>query len=444
LRTSENELARDDIGKFLNLLNDNIPHSQNVIDRMLVYYKNNFFTQINNYNNFNHFAGLLNTILFNIDRKIEYFDINFAIIYIAEKTFYKNKDNSYNKIYLSSLLSKNKIFNERKFWVDLIELKLNSVVENKLPTEIRKKENELIDIQNKLKQQQSIQNELNVEEEKNNFNSNVNQEKINKNSNSIISTENNTFYNINSNDNNINNNSSSPREKRKNSNSLMNMFGNKVKNFFSASGNSGINSNTNSEMNKSLSYSLNTDARKIDKLNDTMGINKDQIIESLKKRESAIIMKQFLTHFCNYNFDVAEANDLIIEFSLKYKYKQEKINLFISMLNSNMFTIKNKSNKISLIDYKRSGSEKNFKKYLNLNDNKLIILASSLKYTSLTDYPNIMLINKNYNKKISKIIFSNVLLNYHNTQINNSLQKSEYQKNIRLGIWKKALNIVLI
>ncbi len=137
-------MPSDDIGKFLNMLNDNIPYSQNVIDRMLLYYKNNFFTQINNNNNFNHFSVLLNTILFNIDRKNEYLDINFAIIYIAEKTFYKNKNNSYNKIYLCSLLSKNKIYSEKSFWRDLIDLKHKSVVDNKLPSEIKKNRNRIV------------------------------------------------------------------------------------------------------------------------------------------------------------------------------------------------------------------------------------------------------------------------------------------------------------
>lgn len=433
-------MPSDDIGKFLNMLNDNIPYSQNVIDRMLLYYKNNFFTQINNYNNFNHFAGLLNTILFNIDRKNEYLDINFAIIYIAEKTFYKNKDNSYNKIYLCSLLSMNKIFCDKKFWGDLIELKLNSVVENKLPAEIKKKENEIIAQQNKLKQQQMQENQKKEEEiSANNYTNN-----------NVINTNDNYFRNssLNNESNYISGtaetsvaSSSSPVTPRKASTgSLMNMFGYKVKNFFS--NNNSNSPNNYSETNKSLSNSLDIEAKKHLRLESLMQVNKEQIIESLRKSESANIVREFLTHFCNFNFDVSEANDLIVEYSLKYNYEPEKVNLYISMLNSNMFTIKNKSAKVSFIDFKNSGIEKNFKKYINLNDNKLIIFASSLKYTNLTDYPNLLTINKNYNKKISKIIFSNILLNYQDSKKNNPFHKFENQKKIRLGIWRKALNIV--
>lgn len=442
LRTSDNELPTEDIGKFLNMLNDNIPYSQNVIDRMLLYYKNNFFTQINNYNNFNHFAGLLNTILFNIDRKKEYLDINFAIIYIAEKTFYKNKENSYNKIYLSSLLSKNKIYSDKKFWSDLIDLKLNSVVESKYPNEIKKKENELIVQQNKLKQQM-LESQKKEEEEKSNIN--------NINENNIVNSDDNYFRNSSlNNESNLNSSlttefsnlpSSTPITPRKSSGgtgSLMNMFGNKVKNFFSNS-NSG---NYHTELNKGLSHSLDVDAKKHLKLEPLLQVNKEQILENLKKNESASIIREFLTHFCNFNFDVSEANDLIVEYSIKYNYEPEKVNLYISMLNSNMFTIKNKSAKVSYVDYKTTGIEKHFKKYINLNDNKLIILASSLKYVNLTDYPNLLTVNKNYNKKISKIIFSNILLNYQGNNKNNLMDKVENQKKIRLGIWRNTLNIV--
>jgi len=418
-------LPSDDIGKFLNMLNDNIPYSQNVIDRMLLYYKNNFFTQINNNNNFNHFSVLLNTILFNIDRKNEYLDINFAIIYIAEKTFYKNKNNSYNKIYLCSLLSKNKIYSEKSFWRDLIDLKHKSVVDNKLPSEIKKKENELIAQQNKLKQQ--MQENQKKEEEENSIS--INSSLTNDNINTLFSSESSAP-------------SSSPVTLRKASlgtGSLMNMFGNKVKNFF-------LNSNSvnnNSESSKSLSYnSLDTENKKHLKSEPLLQVNKEQVLECLRKTESANILREFLTHFCNFNFDVSEANDLIVENSIKYNYEPEKVNFYISMLNSNMFTIKNKFTKVSFVDFKTSGIEKNFKKYINLNDNKLIILASCLKYTNLTDYPNLLTINKNYNKKISKIIFSNILLNYQDSKLNNGLHKHENQKKVRLGLWRKALNIV--
>jgi len=419
-------------------LNDDVAYSQNVIDRMLLYYKNNFFTQINNYNNFNHFAGLLNTILFNIDRKKEYLDINFAIIYIAEKTFFKNKENPYNKIYLCSLISKNKIYSDKKFWCDLIELKLGSVIENKLPLEMKKKENELIAKQNKSNQELMLQNKHEnrlIEEENSKNILNSNNHHINC-ATTMSSNESDSLSHNNS-EKSITTPTSSGNTQRKTSsgsNSLMNLFGNKVKNFFS---------NNNSENVKNLNHSINGDPKKSNKKLDTsMLINKDEVLEALRKNEVAVIIKEFLTHFSNFNFDVTEANDLIDECSVKYHYEKDKVSLFIIILNSNMFTIKNKSGKIALIDNSKKELEKAFKKFLNLNDNKLIIHAFSLKYLNLTEYPSLMMINKNYNKKLSKIIFSNVLLYNQMIMKTNKINKLENQKKIRLGIWIISLNIV--
>ena len=56
-----------------------------------------------NYENLHHFASILNTITLNIElneNKSDY-DVNFAIIYIAERTFFCNND--YVKTYLCSI-----------------------------------------------------------------------------------------------------------------------------------------------------------------------------------------------------------------------------------------------------------------------------------------------------------------------------------------------------
>ena len=322
---------------------------------MLLYYKNNFFTQINNFNNFNHFAGLLNTILFNIDRKKEHLDINFAIIYIAEKTFYKNKDNPYNKIYLCSLLAKNKIYSEKKFWADLIDLKLNSVVEGKFAMEVKKKENEFLIQQKKLKKQMLKEEQEKKEEEENSKNYNDSSLRLS------LPNEINQNNSLNFESTAPISNPTTPRKTSQGTNSLMNMFGNKVKNFFSNN-----NNNPNSESNKNLSHSLNLDSkRNNNNLDNFAAVYKEQILENLRKTEAGHIIREFLTHFCNFNVDVSEVNDLIVEYSLKYNYEQEKVCHFISILNSNMFTIKNKPSKISFIDFRKTGTEKNFKKYLN-------------------------------------------------------------------------------
>jgi hypothetical protein len=51
------------------------------------------------------------------------FELNFNIIFLAERFLYQNKINN-NKVYLSALLSKNKFYRTKLFWRNIIELKL--------------------------------------------------------------------------------------------------------------------------------------------------------------------------------------------------------------------------------------------------------------------------------------------------------------------------------
>jgi hypothetical protein len=57
------------------------------------------------------------------------FEINFQIIFIAERFFYQNKVNN-NKVYLSAILSKNKFYKTKLFWQNVIELKLVKKLED--------------------------------------------------------------------------------------------------------------------------------------------------------------------------------------------------------------------------------------------------------------------------------------------------------------------------
>ena len=57
------------------------------------------------------------------------FEINFQIIFIAERFFYQNKVNN-NKVYLSAILSKNKFYRTKLFWQNVIELKLVKKLED--------------------------------------------------------------------------------------------------------------------------------------------------------------------------------------------------------------------------------------------------------------------------------------------------------------------------
>jgi hypothetical protein len=162
-----------------------------------------------------------------------------------------------------------------------------------------------------------------------------------------------------------------------------------------------------------------------------------QIYDQVKSNEAATVVKEYIPHFSNFNFDVSEAIDIIVELSGKYNYDKDKVSYFISLLNSNMFSIKNQLSKLTklveIVDYDNIYMNKSFKKYSYLNDNIMTTFAYSLKYLKLKDYANILLINKNFNKKLSKIVYKNVLFKYHNMN-----------SKVRFSIWGNILKIVIL
>ena len=84
-----------------------------------------------NLSNLEHLSNILSYISLSHDSIFKgKFELNFKIIFIAERIFYQNKEHNY-KIYLSALVSKNKYFRSKFFWRDILELKLaNKLVDH--------------------------------------------------------------------------------------------------------------------------------------------------------------------------------------------------------------------------------------------------------------------------------------------------------------------------
>lgn len=69
----------------------------------------------------------------------KYFEINSIIVYISEKTFYQDDNNSFYKLYLCKLLiDDNPTVKTKQFWIKLIKLKILSNLENKANKETKK------------------------------------------------------------------------------------------------------------------------------------------------------------------------------------------------------------------------------------------------------------------------------------------------------------------
>ena len=158
-----------------------------------------------------------------------------------------------------------------------------------------------------------------------------------------------------------------------------------------------------------------------------------QIYEEKLPMSTVLTINEFIYHFSNFNF-VENASGLIVEMSTKYKFDNSFVTYFLAELNSNIFSIKNKGNgevgdTVKKLDYDKlffSIENKKFKKVL---DNKLRNIIYSLKYIPINELPNLLAVNKTFNKALKKIIYKNILLKYRDMDIKK-----------HLNIWKVIMN----
>ena len=119
----EDEIALDKIASLIELFNNKKKNTKkifldSIIDKKKTSIK--FF----NLKNLEHLSNIFSCISLKEDSIFKgNFELNFKIIYIAERIYYQNKSNN-KKTYLSAILSKNKYFRTKQFWRNVIELKL--------------------------------------------------------------------------------------------------------------------------------------------------------------------------------------------------------------------------------------------------------------------------------------------------------------------------------
>ena len=121
---SEKDINQEKLAKIIELLN--LP--DNEIGKKILNYlcektgiSSIIFLNIQNLEHLSNILGYISlhqSSIFNGE-----FELNFKIIYIAERIFYLKKSTN-DKIYLSALLSKNKYYRTKQFWRNVLELKL--------------------------------------------------------------------------------------------------------------------------------------------------------------------------------------------------------------------------------------------------------------------------------------------------------------------------------
>jgi hypothetical protein len=338
LRGRESEINMDDLTFIIDNICSNTDFSKMFIDRLLTVYKNANFVNIPNYQNFYHFSHILLNISSNLEAGSEAFGMNFAVVFIAERTFYINPENKLNKLYLCSIISKNKMIFNKTFWTTLLDIKINSDIDKKLHNEARK----------------------------------------------------------------MHTSSSMSTTLDKNKAGYLDSIGSRMKFLFTPT--------------KKINYKENIPA---------------SVYNDIRTNEASNILTLFISHFANFNFDVSTAMDIIVEYAAKYDIDKDRVSYLISSLNSNMFSIKNKSQLQKFIDINSIYFNRDFKKYMSLNDNVISIFAYTFRYLNNSDYLNILCLNKTFNRKLTKILYKNILLKYHNMD-----------NKMRMRLWSNILKVV--
>ena len=130
----ENEVSGIKLAKLIELFQFKNPNSEMEKKFLDLIIEKRKISSIQFYNlkNLEHLANILSYITFKEESIfMNKFELNFKIIYIAERIFYQNKINN-NKVYLSAILSKNKFYRTKTFWKNVMELKLANKLQDHL------------------------------------------------------------------------------------------------------------------------------------------------------------------------------------------------------------------------------------------------------------------------------------------------------------------------
>ena len=334
LLTSKEDISNNDISIAISEIDNNIDKAKEFLHNLLLFYENKSFIIIQCLQNLNHIANFIALIIntLQLDQSQLYSYI-FDIINIAEETIYIDSDDPFKRYYLCKLLaSRSVLFTDKSFWMRIIEVQINSMVDIRVKEEIGKSD----------------------------------KNKSNKNSNNVV---------------------------------------------------------------QKIQSVLGTSAYKISqnkKIENEIATSK--IYSQNKPKIAVVVIEDFIQHFYNFNFDIVESIEIIVELSSTYNFNSEYVSYFSSILNSNMFNeknkkpIRNKNKENSLITLLKKG--KSFKE-----KKEIIIVHSIIEFLSLREILQGMFLTNNIYNNYTELIY-----------LNTFNKVKDYPLNICFIIWKRKLN----
>ena len=166
-----------------------------------------------------------------------------------------------------------------------------------------------------------------------------------------------------------------------------------------------------------------------------------------------LILKEYIPCFINFNFGIDNSINFIVELCNKYNVNNEWINYYIVRLNSCSYsimqygrnyihdlTIKNKIEDIKSENFDLILEKYSIKKHIELFKprEKIIILSNTSKYLNNKEKLNLLYLNKEINKILTKKIYKNIL---QKLPCDSNYKNKINIYNIRISIWKNLLKI---
>lgn len=119
---------------FLKKLNNNVSFCDEIMNKSLSeYFYKQLYHEFKTIEQFEQMTQILIEISKNKEIHENYLEINFGIIFIAEKGFYIDKINNNKKIYLCKAISDDRnsnFFKEKNFWKNLLNYQINKTINN--------------------------------------------------------------------------------------------------------------------------------------------------------------------------------------------------------------------------------------------------------------------------------------------------------------------------
>lgn len=429
--------------------------------------KTNTYIPLSNYKNTRLLCNLLNSIVIQSFSKEEYFFLVSAVIFISERTFFLDQTSSsfINTTYLCEILAVNNFYNNKVLWKRVFYKEYQQALDKNyllVYKDLFKKSNQSGKRFNCTIKKKSSRTLLALIDEERISDNN---KKVEEQSKSMKKNSGGGFFNIIKRlikpEENRKKNEDEEREKEEEDDEVFEMnsirkeklnengeiFKKNKKNFYLKQKTSilqGFIYLDNNENHVEQEEEANNEEEDIIKLKKIMMIEKNpsktqkKILEKVKNQQSSEIIKMIINNFFNFNVDYSNSIEFVFEISKELNFSKEYMNLFVSLLKTSTYSIKNKyslrKSKISFISTKFTNVQ---------NDKTIHLLQNSLQYLPFEDMFNLRITNKLINSKLEKRFFSVFLSNLTN-QLYSSVNLDEYEfynsQEFRLNM-KKIINI---